>query len=339
MNILHILASGDVGGIERQCFDEFSIAKNHYFCFIKRYGYFYKKMKNDSRTIGIFDNKGLNFFKVIIAYKKIMRFIKKNTINKVIFEVMSPAAHLIALMICKKKIPTFCYMHSSFNDYPKKKLNLFVFPLVLKKTNGIIAISNYVKKSILDVYPSFENRIHVLYNGTVLNGELKNQNLNSPIKFVYVGRIIKAKGIENDVEFITKNFSNYSFDIIGDGPQLKEYTEKYESDKIHFLGRVTENLNDVLQQYDYFIHMPNWEEGFGIAIIEALKNGLPVICTNKGALNEIIINGYNGYIIENMDKIDMQIKDYETYKKICINAFQSSKRFSIENTIKSLDEL
>ena len=339
MNILHILASGDVGGIERQCFDEFSIASNHYFCFMKRHGVFFEKMKNDSRTIGIFDNKSLNIFKVVIAYKKILRFIKNNTINKVIFEFMSPPAYLIALMICRKKIPTYCYIHCSFNEYPKKRINLYLFSRVLKKTNGIIAISKYVKKSILDVYPSFENNIHVLYNGTQLNGKMKNQSLNPTIRFVYVGRIIKQKGIENDIEFITKHFTNFTFDIIGDGPQLMEYAQKYENERIHFLGRVTENLNDILQKYDYFIHMPNWEEGFGIALIEALKNGLPVICTNKGALSEIINNGYNGYIVDNMNEIDERITNYQIYKQVCINAFQSSKEFSIENTIKLLDEL
>lgn len=50
------------------------------------------------------------------------------------------------------------------------------------------------------------------------------------------------------------------------------------------------NIPELLNDADIFIHMPEWEEGFGITIIEAMAAGVICVCSNNGAISEIINN-------------------------------------------------
>jgi glycosyltransferase involved in cell wall biosynthesis len=65
-----------------------------------------------------------------------------------------------------------------------------------------------------------------------------------------------------------------------------------------------------------------WEEPFGMAVIEALASGTPVVAMNRGAMSEIIIHGVNGFLAnteaefaEYMQRVD-EIDPYECRKTV-----------------------
>ena len=78
--------------------------------------------------------------------------------------------------------------------------------------------------------------------------------------------------------------------MIGDGP-LRSELESLASElpNVHFLGSVS-NTRSVLRCLDLFV-LPSVNEGFGIAIIEAMAAGVPVISTCSGGIPEVVTDG------------------------------------------------
>ncbi len=115
------------------------------------------------------------------------------------------------------------------------------------------------------------------------------------------GRLVKEKGVLDILE-VAKQFPEIQFTFIGKGPLEKSIKKVTNANCTGYLNR--EQTAKQLQQADAFIlnsyKVPGWEELFGIAVIEAMATGLPVIATDcvgpKEILKEI------GIIIPQKDK-------------------------------------
>ena len=97
---------------------------------------------------------------------------------------------------------------------------------------------------------------------------------------------------------------NIKVTFVGDGPDF--YKAKMVADKLKlgesvvFLGARTD-VAELLPKFDVFLLLSNWE-GFPISIIEAMRAGLPVIASDVGGVNEAVIDGVNGYLVDANDK-------------------------------------
>ena len=89
--------------------------------------------------------------------------------------------------------------------------------------------------------------------------------------------------------------------------------------------------------------MPEWDEGFGITIIEAMAAGLLCICRAKGGIPEIMTNGKNGILIYSTKELtkvlsDLLLKPIKSQIfKIRNNAVIRSKDFDIHRFSIQLD--
>ena len=88
--------------------------------------------------------------------------------------------------------------------------------------------------------------------------------------------------------------------IVGDGPARKKLIRKAKRLKIQDQVRFIESRNDIpqlLKVLDVFTLFSNYE-GFGIAIIEAMAAGRPVVASRVGGIKEIIVDGETGYMVQ-----------------------------------------
>ena len=87
--------------------------------------------------------------------------------------------------------------------------------------------------------------------------------------------------------------------IVGDGPLRNELeTDANDLSNVHFVGSVSDPRS-VLRNLDLFV-LPSVNEGFGIAIIEAMAAGVPVVATESGGIPEVV-TAETGFLVPPKD--------------------------------------
>ena len=168
--------------------------------------------------------------------------------------------------------------------------------------------------------------------------------------FVSVGNLIQIKGFDLLIEAFAEAFKDdksVSLKIVGDGPErynLQNIANQCNvNDKITFLGEICrEKLRDVYKESDAFV-LTSRSETFGVAYIEAMTTGIPVIATACGGPNDFV-NEQNGYLIPVDDKNAL----IDALKKMRDNAYSfnsleisemCANKFSPENIANLLVSL
>lgn len=135
--------------------------------------------------------------------------------------------------------------------------------------------------------------------------------------------------------------------LLGDGPE-RPYAESICRDctameNIKFLGK-QEQMEDILPIADLFLLTSEYES-FGLAALEAMAAGVPVISTNAGGLPEVSVQGVTGYMsnvgdIEDMSKKALHILgDDATLKTFKTNAVKHAREFDIHTIVPKYEAL
>ncbi|MFT6244303.1 MAG: N-acetyl-alpha-D-glucosaminyl L-malate synthase BshA [Salibacteraceae bacterium] len=135
--------------------------------------------------------------------------------------------------------------------------------------------------------------------------------------------------------------------MVGDGPErygLEELcTQLGLCDRVVFIGKVRET-QEVLEISDLFV-LPSETESFGLAALEAMAMGVPVISSNTGGIPEVNINGETGFMSEVGDVEDMAknaiyiLEDEDRKKRFGENALARSKVFDIDTVVSQYEDL
>ena len=162
--------------------------------------------------------------------------------------------------------------------------------------------------------------------------------------FLVLGSITEQKGFQIAINAFKKlSERNAKLHVVGEGPYLQTLTKISDGDKrIIFHGFIkNENLGDIFNKCSYIISPSLGYENFPYTIIEALSKGLPVIASNIGGIPELITHQHNGFLFEagNVDSLhrilNTVVNEKQKFVKLGRNAIESSKKFSIEQQMKS----
>lgn len=135
----------------------------------------------------------------------------------------------------------------------------------------------------------------------------------------------------------------------GDSTPLnyKEYLKKLIDEKqienqVKLMGKES-NIIDILKKGSIFA-FPSSYEGFGLALAEAMSVGLPCIgFSNAPGVNELIINNYNGFLVDNIndfaDKLEMLVINRDLCDFLGNNAVQSIQIYSEEKIFEKWDQI
>ena len=255
----------------------------------------------------------------------------------------------------RKNLPLVITEHSSIFDasfikYMSISQRLYhnlLIKFYVKKTykvaTAICAVSNYISKQIDRATPHKNIvTIHNWYTPPELNPDSSKNNKNK-FRVLYVGNYSKPKGTELLQQLAMLLDSDDTEILCIAGLRGKRLAKK--NSNMRFLPCMSEQ--ELAQHYtcaDVLISTSRYE-GFGYTILEALTHGVPVVCFNNSALPELVIDGYNGFMVEtdDIDAMAERIKrlknDPDLRQKLSAGALESAGRFNESRLVEKYIDL
>lgn len=216
-------------------------------------------------------------------------------------------------------------IHNNYDFLPLTYSRLIKTPMVTTihgfSSNRILPVFKKYNKNTYYVSISNADRNSELdYIGTVYHGiDIENFTLKKDYGnyLLYFGRIHNDKGTKEAIKVAKMaKMKLIIAGIIQDKLYFEEYVEPYLNDDICYIGSVgPEERNKVLSHAYALLHPINFNEPFGLSVVEAMACGTPVIAFNRGSMPEIIQNGINGFIVSSIEEMVERIKDVKNISR------------------------
>jgi glycosyltransferase involved in cell wall biosynthesis len=250
------------------------------------------------------------------------------------------------------------YLHDilSSNEIRKLRRESYVEELMLETSKKLWAVSNLVKRVLIEEYSICEDKIFVLHNGVNIEkyhplDEERRLKLREILKLphnakvlLFVGANPCTKGFHRIlhalklIESIERR--NYVLLAVGFNPdaEIRALTSDLN---VKFLGKKQEEeLITYYQIADIFI-LPSYYDSFPLASLEAMACGAIPIVTPTVGTADIIVNGVNGFIIRDEIELAKILKSMDEHRlmKLRMNAIATARMYSWDNIAKKLVDL
>src|SRR5690606_40406937 len=164
-------------------------------------------------------------------------------------------------------------------------------------------------------------------------------------KLLVVARFAAEKGLERLIDVMAQLPSNYQLSMAGKGQQRAAIENKVKklnlTSRVTFLGEIRD-VQQVMLEHDLLV-LSSFTEGFPNAVIEALAVGLPVVTFKVSGVNEIIKEGFNGYVVPQNDVAGFKEKIIEActastwnYKEIKADVYTN---FNLNKITQAYEQL
>jgi glycosyltransferase involved in cell wall biosynthesis len=234
-----------------------------------------------------------------------------------------------------------------FNFFPKTKKILWLHnPLQIEKSFRKKQFFSMIKNDLITVFVSdylnkITSKLYLFKKRIVIPNFLSNTFAQKVIvkkrKPIFVWSVQREKGLNDTIGMWIKNISINHTDaklyIMGiDKLPNKLKTNYLNSKNIFHLGRISKKrLRNIYIQSTAMICL-GYDETFCLNAIEANSCGLPVISFGKTALNELIKDSYNGFIVNDFNDLSKKISflltlDIKKRKQFTHNTIKYSKKF------------
>jgi N-acetyl-alpha-D-glucosaminyl L-malate synthase BshA len=231
-----------------------------------------------------------------------------------------------------------------------------VISFCINASNAVTAVSESLKKDTLTHFDT-KREIHVIPNFIAPNLEPSAASSEVRRKYACDGEMIlshvsnfrKVKRVEDVVRVfhIVRQSVAAKLIFAGDGPErhsLERLVRELDlGHDVIFLGKVRDTAH-VLEISDVFL-LPSETESFGLAALEAMAMGVPVISSNTGGIPEVNLHGISGYLSNVGDVDDMAantlklITDKDLLLKFKKQALLRASDFDLEKILPLYEEL
>jgi glycosyltransferase involved in cell wall biosynthesis len=242
----------------------------------------------------------------------------------------------------------FDIIHNHFDFLPLTYSKLIKTPI-------ITTIHGFSSDKIIPVYKKYNDNCHYVsisdsdrhpslrYLSTVYNGlNVDDFSLNEKPEdyLLFFGRIHPDKGTVEAIEIAKK--SNRKLKIAGiiqDSNYFEQKVKPHLHDEIEFIGHAGPALrNKLLGNAVALLHPINFNEPFGLSVVEAMMCGTPVIAFNRGSMPELIQHQKNGFLVNDVSEaVDAVSKLNLINRKNCSEA--AKEKFSGTKMTKEYLEL
>lgn len=276
------------------------------------------------------DSRGKNpikDFKLLLKYRRLMKEIKPDIV--LTYTIKPNIYGGIASRHCR--IPYVANITGLGTAVERggilSKLLRNTYKIALKKARCVFC-QNQSNFDFMTNHNIARNKLKLL-PGSGVNLErfkLKEYPMESITKFLFIGRILKEKGIEEYIKAaqnVKTRYKEIEFGIIGrcDEEKYKEQFRVLEKDKVIRYYGEQNDVQPFIEQASCIIHPTFYPEGMSNVLLEASAVGRPVITTDRPGCREIVENMQTGFLIKEkntkdlIEKIDEFLKLTKTERK------------------------
>lgn len=177
----------------------------------------------------------------------------------------------------------------------------------IERSDAVTAVSEFLKEETIRTFGCAQCRISVIPNFVNLQEyhpvEVKQRDGLCPAGHMLINHISNFREVKR-VKDVVRVFARIrrampaTLLMIGDGPERddaeREARELDVAADVRFLGRI-DTVAPLLQQSDLFL-LPTQSESFGLAALEAMACGVPVVGSRAGGLPEVVQDGVSGIL-------------------------------------------
>lgn len=349
MKIIRLTTLLDFGGQERQYISfaeiDFKLLQNEYiFAAIGHGGYAEQVIRNKGFEVVIFDkNPKISNLKNIWILYKWFRKMKPDIVH-------TAAAEANFHGIIAAKLAGVQMIIAEEIGFPNHSLKAsIIFKIIYKFTNKVICVSNAVKDFLVTNREINHQKGIVIYNPVSPVTLLKKQ-LNNEFTIVSVGRFEKVKNQALLIRAFSKlEITTTKLILVGDGSErtnLETLIKDLNLQESVTLTGFVKNPEVYISKAHLFV-LPSHSEGFGIAVVEAMLQGIACLCTKIGGIPEFITHNETGWLFNPNDETELvdllnKIIDtpyFEIQKIANKGKISVENRFTIQNYVNNIENL
>lgn len=262
------------------------------------------------------DRRGINPLTDIKLIFQYIKLLKSEKPDKVITYSIKPNIYLGS--VCKlMKVPYYANVQGLGTAFQSKKLAAvvtFMYKFALSKAKTVFFENTANAKVFTDRKILPESKIKIL-NGAGVNLEYYSYSdieKSDVTKFLFIGRIMKEKGVDELFSAFTKLKSEFgdkvSLDIVGFfEDEYKETVENLSAKRIiNFYGFQTD-ARPFYKNADCVV-LPSYHEGLSNVLLEAAATGRPVITSDIPGCKETVDDEKTGFLVKVKDSDDLYEK-------------------------------
>jgi len=230
-----------------------------------------------------------------------------------------------------------------------------VITFCINQSDAVTAVSESLKESTYEHF-NVQREIHVIPNFVVPAPKDRDFTAHMRQKYAcdgerilcHVSNFRPVKRVEDVLRvfaLVNKKIPSKLI-LVGDGPDRynceRLCRELDLCDKVIFLGKLRDTAH-VMEIADVFL-LPSETESFGLAALEAMAVGVPVISSNTGGIPEVNVHGETGFLsdvgdVEDMAKNTLLILEKENLNRFKVNAKKRSEDFSLDKILPMYEDI
>lgn len=339
---------------------------------VKRFGYFYPKSLqaltyNSGMPANLANPLSLAQIPLFMFFNLYHSFALALKSDILWSHWLIPSGFLGAILkkLTKKRHILTIHSEGGFRFLKRLPFMSHIAAFTLHNCDAITVVSENLKDKLLGLLPdnpgsTLRDKVRVCMLGVDLN--VNRPRVTSALRdryaietkhvILFIGRLDKIKGLAYLIRAM-QDVKDSTLIIAGEGKLKKSLMKLAQGASIQakFVGLAgKEKKSDYFSLCDLVvvpsITLPcGRTEGLPVVILEAFAHARPVLASNVGGINEVIDDGYNGFLLEEKNpaaisrRINQILDNQDMLKSMQDNALSSSKKFDIQFIRKSFEEI
>lgn len=358
MKVAYFLGSLNRGGMESLILDVCRRYQNTPYDFICLY-------RHDGNLSEAFQQSGAPLIRIPKKWGYLRYLLEiRRTLQREKISIVHSQTTSNTLLMAVALLGTGIKIVTTFHGYNFSRAPLWQRKIVYKVSEKILCVSEH-QKSVYEQrwHLSKENKLQVVYNGVDFSkiDNAKNERVrdleSERIKLAMVGNFVDVRSqivIVKAIDVLRKRgITNFDFYFVGKRVEKEhelydncvKYREEHQLDNIHFLGS-RGDVPEILKSIDGFVYS-SARDTFGIAVIEAIAAGLPIVVNDWPVMTEVCGEANAGIRFFTTDdvedaaaKIALLLSNLEESKNAAKeNAKRVLKKYSIEQHMNHLNNI